>query len=176
MAVLWLDCFLALLLVHLGNSINLEGLPVLEHTISDTEETNCDLIVFGNSRFFDAENELQRPRMIISHLRTAAEFISIQSTIGPAKCLILLMNEADYSINEIKYVTEQFQFKKPTGVFYEVKKELGDLVEDTKYLSMPFPIIFQLVNGMFHNLSSVYHHISKSIYFRRQPHHLPKSV
>ena len=148
-----LDCFLLLLFVHLGNSFNLEGLLILEHTISETEETMCDLIVFGNSHLFGEENELQRPQMVLSRLRTDAEFISIQSTIGPAKCLILLMNDADYSINKIKLVTQQFQFLKPIGVFYEVKQELGDLVELTEHLSLPFPIIFQLVNGMFHNLS-----------------------
>ena len=63
------------------------------------------------------------------------------------------MNEADYPINKVKCVTEQFQFLKPTGVFYETKTELVDLMEDTEHLSFPFPIIFQLVNGMLtHNL------------------------
>ena len=149
----WLYCFLALSPVHLGDCISLEGLPTLERTISETDETKCDLIIFGKSHLLGEENELQRPWMIISHLRTDAEFISIKSTIAPAKCLILFMNEADYSINKVKYVTEQFQFLKPTGVFYETKTELVDLMEDTEQLSLPFPIIFHLVNGMFHNLS-----------------------
>ena len=145
------------LLLHVGSSINVETLSILEYSITESESTKCDLVVFGNDLRLDEENELQRPLILSFHGSTDAEHATRKSLNLLAKCVILFMSEEVYSINEMIHLARKLQYIKPVGVVYEVKKDWSILAEDIEHQSWPFPIIFQHVNGKYDKAS-----ISKS--------------
>ena len=148
-----LQFYVGLLLAHVGCSINLELLSILEYSITEAESTKCDWAVFGQDLTLDEENELQRPLILSSHGSTDSEYAIRKSLIVQANCIILFMSEEVYSFNEMMQLAAKFQDIKPLGVVYEVKQEWRNLAEDTERQSWPFPIIFQHVNGKSHKPS-----------------------
>ena len=153
-----LQFFVGSLLIHVGFSINLELVTFLEYSVTESESTKCDFAVLGQDLIMDEESESQRPLILNSHGSTDAEYVVKKSLIVHAKCLILFLSEEDYAFNDMMHLAEQFQFSKPIGVVYRVKKEWSNLSEDTKRRSWPFPIVFRHANGKSFkiSLSSLY--------------------
>ena len=139
--------FVGLLLQHVSCSINLKSLSILEYTISETESTRCDLVDFGIDLPLDEDNDLQNPFIISYHGGKDADSVNMTSVILHAKCLILLMSEAVFSIHEMMHLAREFQYTKAVGVIYEIEKDGTNLAEVMKHQRRPFPIMLQVVNG-----------------------------
>ena len=140
-------------LLPVASSINLELLSVLEYSLTGSESTNCDLVVFGKELAIDVDHELQRP-MIFSPLgSTDVEYVIRKSLVALSKCLILLMSDDEVSINKMKYLADKFMNIKPTGVVYEVKNEYRIFAKDAENWNWPFPVILKKDNGKSQNPS-----------------------
>ena len=150
-----LNWFLVSLLLHVGLSINVKTLSILEYSLSESKSTKCDLVVLGKDLLNDLheEKELHHPLILIFN-GTDVEYATMKTLNLLAKCLILFMSESSHSLNEVRHLAKRLQYSKPVGVVYsyKVKKDLSIFeVEDGEDQNWPFPIIFQYVNGMYHD-------------------------
>ena len=148
-----LNWFLVSLLLHVGLSINVKTLSILEYSLSESKSTKCDLVVFGKDLLNDLheEKELHHPLILsFNGSGTDAEYATTKTLNLLANCLVLFMSESSHSLNEVRHLAKRLQYSKPVGVVYEVKKDLSiyKVEEDQNW---PFPIIFQYVNGMYHD-------------------------
>ena len=140
-------------LLPVASSINLELLSVLEYSLTGSESTKCDLVVFGKELAIDVDHELQRPMILSSLGSTDVEYVIRKSLVALSKCLILLMSDDEVSINKMKYLADKFMNIKPTGVVYEVKNEYRILAEEAENWNWPFPVILKKDNGKSQNPS-----------------------
>ena len=136
-----------LLLIQGGCSSESKLFSILEHSLTETESKECDLVFLGQDLTQDRENDLQRPLIISSAGSTNFEHVLTKSLFAMTNCLILSISEEYYSLNDMMDLMEKFHFIKPVGVVYETKKEWKNLTGDIKRRSWPFPIMLQQING-----------------------------
>ena len=134
-----LQLFIGFFILEPASSVDLIQLSTLEYSLTEAEETKCDLVVFGQDSAINEENDFNRPMIQLSFGRAVTD-----DAFKKSKCLILLMNEK-VPLNEMMLSARKFKHLKPIGIIYEVK----NLSVDADHKNWPFPILFIINQSKF---------------------------